>query len=526
MSLQYRMIVEDDPNGLLAASTDDFANWLARRGAAIELPSPGQRLVVEAMEISTDQAEDEQMALRRHAVSEDLDNGRWTTTLTAITTASNEGWLWIDLEWVSDDPWGRAPIVGAPALVRMLLARGTAHVGTTPMQAAPIAVVPGDVDALVEVLQEPTRAVPVVVLSRDHVASQALNRRRADTLSRELCGVAAVYMLEGSATSELNSKLAPGLHVVGGAARTYLPGMGSTDSLMRRHRVLGGSRLRDDLAGAVRLVAEPLRHQALATRPPAAYRDHGRLLLRQVGSAVDEDALLGDLLKAEQATDEARAEAAQLRDDLEWQALSDADTERTLDQTQARLRWLESLLAEQGRYVQGEATPHQDSAEINGFEDVLSAAPDRLKHVVLGKVDAGALALDQYPQAESWARKSWRALVALDEYAKARSQGWSGDFRAWCAEPADGSTAVVPVGWVALGESDSVDNNPKYRDARVFPVPADVAAAGHVYMDAHVKIVEGGRPAPRLHFHDDTTGVSKKVYVGHLGPHLPNDQTN
>lgn len=526
MSLQYRMVVENDPEGLLTAATDTFASWLSRRDDAPELPPVGQRTLAGSMEVSSDQAEDERVSLRRHAVSEDLANGRWTTTLTAITTPSGEGWLWTDLEWVSDDPYGRAPKVAAPGLVRMLLARGTAHVGATPMPAEPIAVPSGEVGALVEVLHDPSRAVPVVVLSRDHVASTALNRHRAQALSRELLGVAPVYMLEGSATSELNAALAAGLHVVGGAVRTYLPGMGYHDPLtQRRHRVLGGSRLRDDLTTSVRLVTEPLRRQALATRPPATYRDHGRLLLRRLGSAVDEDALLNDVLEAEQAAEEARREAEQLREDLEWQALSDADTERTLDQVQARLRWLESLLAEQGRYVQGEATPGHGGTDISGFEDVLNAA-GQLKHIVLGKVDDGALTLDQYPQAESWARKSWRALVALDEYAEARSQGWPGDFRAWCVAPAEVNSAVVPVTWVALSESDSVDNNPKYRDARIFSVPGNVAETGQVYMAAHVKIVEGGRPAPRLHFHDDTAGETGRIYVGHLGPHLPNDQTN
>jgi hypothetical protein len=29
-----------------------------------------------------------------------------------------------------------------------------------------------------------------------------------------------------------------------------------------------------------------------------------------------------------------------------------------------------------------------------------------------------------------------------------------------------------------------------------------------------------------MHFHDDTNGATGKIYVGHLGPHLPNYQTN
>ena len=515
MSLQYRVIVEDEPEALLAEATDSFGAWLKRRNSQLEPPAPGERLLLGGLEISTDQVEDEHVSLRRHALSEDLNNGRWTTTLTAITTPAQQGWLWIDLEWVCDDPWGKAPDVAAPALVRALLARGTAHVGITPLPAMPIIVSSETVESLVQVLNDPARAAPVVVLSRDHLATPAVNRRRAEALTRELLGVAPVYVLEGSATSELNNKLDAGLHVVGGAARTYLPGIAGGGSQMRRHRVLGGSRLREDLQGSSRLLAEPLRRQALATRPPAAYRDHGRLLLRRLGTGTDEDALLNDLMQAEQDAEGARAEAVKLREDLEWQAIADADTESNLQQAQARLRWLESLLAEQGRHVQGEATPDQDDVDITGFEEVLSAA-SRLTHVVLGQVEGGALALDQYPQAESWARKAWRSLVALNEYARARADGWSGDFYTWCMEPADSNPAVLPVSWVALSDTP----------ARTFPVPPAVDKTGHADMSAHIRLVAGGRPAPRLHFHDDTSGSTKKVYVGHLGPHLPNAQTN
>jgi hypothetical protein len=242
----------------VAAATDSFAGWLKRRNDQLEPPPPGEPLLLQGLEISTDQVEDEHVSLRRHALSEDLNNGRWTTTLTAIATPAQQGWLWVDLEWVCDDPWGKAPDVAAPALVRALLARGTAHVGTTPLPATPIVVSSETVDSLVQVLNDPARAVPVVVLSRDHVATPTVNRRRAEALTRELLGLAPVYVLEGSATSELNSKLDAGLHVVGGAARTYLPGIGHGGSLMRRHRVLGGSRLREDLQGSSRLLAEPV----------------------------------------------------------------------------------------------------------------------------------------------------------------------------------------------------------------------------------------------------------------------------
>lgn len=48
-------------------------------------------------------------------------------------------------------------------------------------------------------------------------------------------------------------------------------------------------------------------------------------------------------------------------------------------------------------------------------------------------------------------------------------------------------------------------------------------------MLAHLKISEGGgNLAPRVYFHDDTSGSTGKVHIGLVGPHylVPNKSTN
>jgi hypothetical protein len=45
-------------------------------------------------------------------------------------------------------------------------------------------------------------------------------------------------------------------------------------------------------------------------------------------------------------------------------------------------------------------------------------------------------------------------------------------------------------------------------------------------MSEHIRIGSGRPPAPRLYFFDDTAGHSGQVYVGYIGRHLPNLQTN
>jgi hypothetical protein len=70
-----------------------------------------------------------------------------------------------------------------------------------------------------------------------------------------------------------------------------------------------------------------------------------------------------------------------------------------------------------------------------------------------------------------------------------------------------------------MAESETTDQNERFRELRTFTVDGAVVADGRIYMPAHVKIEKGGNPAPRIHFHDDTSGATGKIYVGWFGPH-------
>jgi hypothetical protein len=74
-----------------------------------------------------------------------------------------------------------------------------------------------------------------------------------------------------------------------------------------------------------------------------------------------------------------------------------------------------------------------------------------------------------------------------------------------------------------MKESLTVNGNERLWAKRVFPVDSRVDPSGRKYMQAHIKIAEGGGPlAPRIYFlHSPKTG---KVHVGYFGPHrnVPN----
>jgi hypothetical protein len=130
--------------------------------------------------------------------------------------------------------------------------------------------------------------------------------------------------------------------------------------------------------------------------------------------------------------------------------------------------------------------------------------------------------------AGAWAKTLWRGLRALDAYASGQ-YSVPGGFFEWCRD------SPSPCVWpesnkkLAMRESDGVMNNQRLRSARLLPVDTTVDGSGRIEMVAHLKIAQGGGPlAPRVYFYDDTSGATKKVHVGYIGPHsnMPNLSTN
>jgi hypothetical protein len=65
----------------------------------------------------------------------------------------------------------------------------------------------------------------------------------------------------------------------------------------------------------------------------------------------------------------------------------------------------------------------------------------------------------------------------------------------------------------------------KYGAKRVFPVPWSVSPTGTAEMRAHFKLARIGIVSPRMYYLDDYVG-SKSIYIGYIGPHPTNTQTN
>ncbi|WP_436773882.1 hypothetical protein [Yinghuangia sp. YIM S09857] len=220
------------------------------------------------------------------------------------------------------------------------------------------------------------------------------------------------------------------------------------------------------------------------------------------------------------------AELSRLRYDYDLLVLQYEELAEESRRSDDRIRRLDGLLAE--RPIDHPA-PTDDMWTPECLADVLLRARTELHHVSLPHaLDAGASVLDKGEPGHTrvWAGAAWDALRALNAYAAARSANtFRGGFRDWCRNPPHGAYALSPKKF-AMKESDAVAGRAKFRRARTFPVPPEVAPEQAVFMEAHVKLRGIGNPAPRMHFHDDAAGVTGRIHIGYLGHHLDNTRTN
>jgi hypothetical protein len=160
--------------------------------------------------------------------------------------------------------------------------------------------------------------------------------------------------------------------------------------------------------------------------------------------------------------------------------------------------------------------PH-DLPTPEGIEEAIDLAREHLFNV---EIPDGAVRdvaeLDATPKYRVWGSAVWQALLALNDYVGAKRHGEQpAGFYLWCDR-----TNAWPTAKLAMSESDTVENNPRLRDQRLFPVPEEVDPSGRIHMFAHLKIQAGGGDnIPRLYFYDESDGRTGKMHIGFVGPH-------
>lgn len=420
---------------------------------------------------------------------------------------------WVDNTLESDTVM--APVsVGRPRVVDALLALGEKpRLGTSVVLSDPQQIPVEAIGVLHEILADPHRGLPVVVVTCSWRGFDEASTRRVENMAKRLTGLATVVMLDPSAQDALKAALPDRLGVWGGAVRVYAPGRLDSPAA---HRLYSSDLLR--LRG-VDPVVNWVTAMSSRRRP-----DHQLRLLNQAVLNHGPGAALVEM-------DELRLERDIAQEALENEILERAEVEAELTKALLLVRRLRQLGFELGR---GEdvALADQDAALagetlMSVSEAVGRARGDLAEYLALPDgADRGLDSVDAAPNALAWGNTVWRGLNALADYARdVRDGGHSGGFWNWCARVGSWPATTKKL---AMSESETVENNVKMASKRVFKVSKDVDTSGEIYMGAHLKISEGGgNLAPRVYFHDDTAGKTRQVHVGFVGPHylVPNTKS-
>ena len=442
----------------------------------------------------------------------------WTTVIQVVLDDSGLHSL-VENRMESDDLALRVS-VGRPRVVReMLQAAVMPKTGPSRLLLEPQAVPAEGIDILTDLLADPARTLPIIVCSEpggDHDGSWLKWAKKIASRSE---GVALVITLDGQAVTAFRASLGD-LAIWGGGIRIYVPTIVATDSDGWRHRYYLRSRLEQSNHTTIDRIVYSVAQLSTRRRIPEAFA------VFHESAGLSRDALDGKVSLVELETSR---EQWEFELDLALAELS--ELEKELAKATGHLARLKEELVARGLSELLWGTQHEVDAgvpdEVQDTSEAVLAAQSYLSNW-LGIPDSGPQELDDIdtaPNSFAWGNSCWRGLRALAAYAEDRANGWDGGgFWEWCA-------GGPPLGWPAtskklsMTESQSVQTSEKLRRARVFPVDSAVDSSGRVQMLAHLKIAEGGgNLAPRVYFHDDTSGVTGKVHIGLVGPHylVPN----
>lgn len=530
MALIWRGIFEVEDETFANDAGAHIEGWLRwkLRDDTVELPHDGALLEhASGCEITCRSATEGDLWGLRAALFEHRGEEQIRTTVTAARQGE-AAWVWVDLErWSADafvEPW--IPI--APGVVSAILRATPCRRGPSRLTHQAELILGDDGVLLARRMLDTSRELPYVVVSptreeRDGDMAPALER--ADELNRRLIGIAPVVVLGVGAVSAfsrtMHAELGEDFDVFGGSVRTYLPGITRADS-PRRHRFIPFHRIRGRPPRVTAdIVAAAIQRGACAQAAPTMWRDRLRTLLEPTGASDDE--IEAEMIGLEQEREQERALRTRAEETLESERETAAATERENDDLRRRVAWLERRFEELG--TPAEPTPEEEEPFDPDFcGDVPPAVAARLSGLAFPKAQwTHSDNLDTHISA-SWAKRAWRAFKAMDAYARAKAAGqFDGNFRDYCD---GGRPDAIPVTWIALSESESTDNNDRFRQLRTLPLDIAVCGEATTYMPAHIKIEQGGYPAPRIHFQDDTGGRTGQVHIGYFGVHLDNKSKN
>lgn len=227
----------------------------------------------------------------------------------------------------------------------------------------------------------------------------------------------------------------------------------------------------------------------------------------------------------EERIEELETELGLVRLDLDNEQDDHLDTRFELEKQTDRAAWLGKQLAESAGRPQdayapvpdGQATVYPDT-----FDELLDWA-ERLPGIILTADRGLARQLTRVDTNDKALRTAWDACLALSDYAGARKAGdTTGPVHDYLTRTPAGYRGITPGkhAWTETGATLK-----QFGDERVLPVPTEVDPAGMALMKTHFKLARIGTVSPRMYYLDDIANTGT-IYVGYIGPHMTNTQTN
>jgi hypothetical protein len=532
MSVLYRALWSVDTTA--DVSLHQFAEAIARWTQ--ETPEP-TRIAEGTTHLRVSQRRDREVSLRpvgsdafEVVVTDRPSTGHteWTTVLRVVAEGGQTHCL-VELDMSSDDLAQRVK-VGRPKVVRELLTVGAnARLGGSRIVNDLVPIPANGTGILTDLLADPARTLPVVVCTEPSGPHGSGWIETAEAIATRVEGIATVVTLDRAGVDFFRRELGP-LAVWDGGVRLYLPDVVTAAADGWRHRYYVRSRFEASPDATTDRIVYSLAQLSTRRRIPGIFRQFDPRAEERDATRDHREGPTGTVSESE--FNEAR-ERWEL--ELEFARDEQSSVERELASATGHLARLKEALVSGGRadLLWGTQHPTGDSIpdEVQDASEAVLAAQAYLSDwLVLPDAAVRDLAnIDSAPEAYNWGNKIWRGLRALAAYAQDRDGGWDrGGFWEWCASgPLLGWPATSKK--LSMTESETVRNNDKLSRSRVFTVDTDVDETGEMTMLAHLKISEGGgNLAPRVYFHDDSAGTTKKVHVGLVGPHylVPNKSTN
>lgn len=133
-----------------------------------------------------------------------------------------------------------------------------------------------------------------------------------------------------------------------------------------------------------------------------------------------------------------------------------------------------------------------------------------------------ALGLDALDDLGVFSRTTWECILALSDYLKVKADGFAGGFEDYVHNTPADCRSIGPKKHV---RGETAATMQRYGAERVFAVPEIVDPSGKAVMQAHFRLGRAGMSSPRMYYLD-AFHIDGRAYVGYIGPHLTNTQTN